>query len=267
LDDQGRCEIKREHFPAWPLQFLNGPDGFFYVCQKAAPLFNTALPQDETKRYKPFSVYEEKIKAYISYNQRPYRADWQCEQTWKGAFGFGYRPSTENKTQSKAEALIAVIEKYQKEHGTDQVIPTSAVLEGLERSKEWLETYKDMREEALEDLKKEDKTSKDKPQEKKKRKINAIKPEHIASFRLLVRMLATMEMALHDPESCIVIRDNNRHDFKAAIKLFEKVFLPLYCGFMSCSGLFSDYSAVEPFPSWHFWEDIERTTNAFPENA
>lgn len=262
VNNQGRFEVKREHFPAWPLQFLPGPDGFFYVCQKAAPLFNMTLPADEIKRYKPFSFNEQKVKAFVSYNQLPYRADWRCEESWKGIFGFGYKPSTEISTQAKSFSLACIIEKYQKEHGADHVIPTSTILESLERDKEWLETYNDMQKEAQKDMQEEEARRKNKgyqdPQKNNKRTIKAVKPEQMASYGHLVRLLATIEMVLRDPESSIVIRDGNRQDFKAAIKLFEKVALPLSIGFMPCSGLFPDYNAVEPFPSWHFWEDVER---------
>ena len=78
--------------------------------------------------------------------------------------------------------------------------------------------------------------------------------EHKATARLLVRMLATLEMVIKDPDGNIAVRFGNRDDFKAALKLFEKTTLPKYYGILFEKDLFDDYDYVEPYPSWRAWE-------------
>ena len=74
--------------------------------------------------------------------------------------------------------------------------------------------------------------------------------EQIPTFRLLVRMLSTIEMIIKDPDADIVLRSGDKEYFKAALKLFEKVTLPKYFGILFEQDLFDDYDYVEPFPSW-----------------
>ncbi|MFH1254143.1 MAG: hypothetical protein V1646_01785, partial [bacterium] len=74
--------------------------------------------------------------------------------------------------------------------------------------------------------------------------------------RLFVRLIATLEMVLKDPDSEIVVRFGNRDDFKSALKLLASVTLPTYFGTLFKEPLFEDYDQVEPYPSWDYWDRI-----------
>jgi len=74
--------------------------------------------------------------------------------------------------------------------------------------------------------------------------------QQIQGARLLVRLLATLEMILKDADGDVAIRKGNKKDFIAALKLFEEVTLPKYFGILFTKNLFDDYSAVEPILSW-----------------
>ena len=63
-------------------------------------------------------------------------------------------------------------------------------------------------------------------------------------------------MILKDPNADIVIRPLNKKDFKAALKLFEKMTLPKHYGILFEENLFDDYNQVEPYPSWEAWENL-----------
>jgi len=54
--------------------------------------------------------------------------------------------------------------------------------------------------------------------------------ENKFAAKLFIRLIATLEMVLKDPDSDIIVRYGNREDFKAAVKLLETVTLPTYLG-------------------------------------
>ena len=72
--------------------------------------------------------------------------------------------------------------------------------------------------------------------------------------RLLIRILATLEMIIKDPDADIAIRFGDREDFKAALKLMQKTTLPKYFGILFLDDLFDNYDDVEPYPCWDEWE-------------
>ena len=74
--------------------------------------------------------------------------------------------------------------------------------------------------------------------------------EQRGAAQLAVRLLATLEMVVKDPDADIVVREGNRDDFKAALQLFEKITLPRYFKIIFEEDLFDDYNDVEPYPSW-----------------
>ena len=80
----------------------------------------------------------------------------------------------------------------------------------------------------------------------KGKKVYLISEEQKGSIQLFTRFIATLEMVLKDPESDIVVRKNNKKDFKACLKLLEKTTLPKYFGLLSEDSLFDDYDNVEP---------------------
>ena len=107
--------------------------------------------------------------------------------------------------------------------------------------------------------KKEDENKKKtryKRKEKGNNKIILGKPEQVPIIRLIVRLLATLEMIAKDPNSEIVIRPNNKKDFRTALKVIEQVTLPKYFGIIFEHNIFGDYNKVKPYPNWEAWESL-----------
>ena len=86
----------------------------------------------------------------------------------------------------------------------------------------------------------------------RKGKMYLGRAEHKKSTQLLIRLLATLDMIVKDPDQDVVIRFGNRKDFKAALKLYEKITLPRYLRISYEDNLFDNYEHVEPYPSWEY---------------
>ncbi len=147
-------------------------------------------------------------------------------------------------------------------------MPTSKLYEKLKESAMWEQEWQDMVKKAIKNSKKKKNPKKkeqdsDKKEKKKKtgmfnkkkeRKIFLGTKEQASAARLFIRMLATLEMIIKDPDANIAVRKGNREDFKAAVKLLEKVTLPKYFGILFQKDLFDDYDYVEPYPCWDDWD-------------
>lgn len=77
-----------------------------------------------------------------------------------------------------------------------------------------------------------------------------LKPSQKSLIQLWVRMTATLEMILKDTAGHILVRKGHKGDFTAAVRLLEKVTLPLYYKIFCKEPLFPDYDAVEPVLPW-----------------
>jgi 3-hydroxymyristoyl/3-hydroxydecanoyl-(acyl carrier protein) dehydratase len=63
-------------------------------------------------------------------------------------------------------------------------------------------------------------------------------------------MIATLDMIIKDPQAAIMSRKGNKSDFWAALKLLEKITLPLYFNIRTKTPFFSNYEQVEPVLPW-----------------
>lgn len=193
----------------------------------------------------------------------PYRLDWNARSTQSKVYAFDCSLDTEEK---RGDAHISIVtrlmKKFQNEHGTSMVMPTSELYKSLKESA----YFKKEQEEFLKEAKKNgycpyvEKKGIDNEAEgclskKEQKKLFAVHPQQIPALRLVVRLLVTLDMIIKDVDSDIVVRYGNRKDFKAALKLFEKITLPKYFNRVVPGDLFSDYSSVEPFPEWSFWDE------------
>ena len=128
-----------------------------------------------------------------------------------------------------------VVQKYQQEHGQSTVITTSMALERLQNTHYWYDELRELREAARRNgpflnpwnkAAKKQADAKDKTKEVKvtptsgpMSNVRWCAPHLLETMRLMVRLLATLEMVLKDPDSDVVIRYGNRDDFSAALKI------------------------------------------------
>jgi len=258
--------LKKEKFPLVPLQIVQGYDDYYYVIQPYEKLWDQQLPANAQKLFAPFNLIKNVPASYVTIGKIPYRIDWSSKQTNTGLFGFGYCPagSKSKKKKRKEDNIVSsIVDAYQQEHGVETVMPTSVLWEQLSHNPDWHDEQHRFKRDAIKHQQEKSKKSQQKDSEKigskdskkKKQQIRFATVDEFVASRLFVRLLATLEMFVKDPEAHIVVRDGNRDDFKAALKILEKVVLPHFAGIFFSQNLFDDYDEVEPYPSWEFWEE------------
>ena len=104
---------------------------------------------------------------------------------------------------------------------------------------------------------KEKQDSADEKQDKdQKNKFKLCNPKYAESMRFVIRAIATLDMIMKDAKSDIVVRRGNRADFIAAIKLFEKMTMPIYFGIVMPQDLFKDYYYAETIIPFYEWDRL-----------
>ena len=175
-----------------------------------------------------------------------------------GAFAFDCNVSSKL-AYGKTSVVSQIVKAYQEENGTGTVMPSSQLYEKLSEDPRWVLEKERMIREASQNGeygKSEDKNNSGMPAPRFQRmKIFQGRRQQEVGARLIVRMLATLEMILKDIEADVVVRTGNKKDFVAALKLFEEVTLPKYFGVLFQKPLFDDYSTVEPILPWDYFED------------
>jgi hypothetical protein len=159
-----------------------------------------------------------------------------------------------------SNVITKLVRDYSREHGHQVVMPTSELWEQLRIDSAWLEEQADIAQQARQaGFFKGPKPQRDRgflsDFDSNRSCQYYLCPDRLRPIvQLLARLFATIDMVLKDPEADIVIRDGNRDDFAAALKIIEKVLLPLGCGVYVEGDLFDDYTQVEPYPSWEWWD-------------
>lgn len=268
-----RIEIKKLLMRVAPVVLERGEDGFVYVTQHfLEPWQNKIDKRTEYLSNHIFRLRHQAEGAYGEYAREEYRTAWECEQTNKALYGFATNPDLQNNNSyfssgdDEESILSYFLQNYQKDHGVSTVMPASVLLKETQKDtgrRIWAFECKSLWETAQNNGlygQSENKDGKKASRQKKSadaRQVNVYVglPEDKARVRMIVRLLATLEMVIKDPESNVVVRYGDHDDFKAALKLFEKTILPYYFGVMYQEDLFDDYDRVEPFPSWDFWAD------------
>lgn len=262
--------------PGIPVCFDRGNDGHFYVTQQIAELWPNAVGQHMRTPFKNFNLSSFKPSSYVLVNDLIYRSDWDSKTTSKGLMGFDSpgMDHKENSVQGYSSHLISemgrVVQKYQREYGQSTVLTTSMALERLQNTSYWYEELRELREAARRNgpflnpwnkAAKKQADAKDKTKEVKvtptfgpMSNVRWCAPHLLETMRLMVRLLATLEMVVKDPDSDVVVRYGNRDDFKSALKILEMVVLPHHCSIFFPQPLFDDYDMVEPYPSWEWWD-------------
>lgn len=195
-------------------------------------------------------------KRYGIYKDDLYRLDWNSKSTSQGVFAYSAAVVKGKGTQGYAQLITRLVQKFQERHSGSTVMTTTELYERLQESVFWESQAKSTKKQAVKngyiDLTSEKKVVKKDPKQKNPpaRKCMLARPEQYEAIRIALRMLATLEMIFKDPEADVVIRNGNRDDFKAALKLLVEVTLPKYFYLYLDQPLFEDYDLVEPYPSW-----------------
>jgi hypothetical protein len=262
-----RVVIEQEMFPFIPLLVLRGSDDLMFIMQRKCEPWEGDLPKNIRSNFYPFQLLSVKPSCYTPVGEKAYRVDWECKSANSGMLGFDcYLDKEDDKKQMYNMTSISyLVQQYQSENGASAVMPTSELWQKLIDDYYWIQESKSLQNSATRNPMYTGMVNALMPTNKKSpyasmlwrsRKAFFADNEYKKRVRMVVRLLATLEMILKDPDADIVVRDGNREDFKAAIKLFEHVVLPKYAKILFKSDLFDDYDAVEPYPSWEYWERI-----------
>ncbi len=265
--------LDEESYMALPLMIVQGSDSLIYAIQHKYELWQDDIDESIAGPFTRFNLMNNKPHAYVSVADVPYRADWECLSTNSGLFGFDCTLHKGKKKKSflDSSTVSGIVQKYHNDHGADKVMPTSVVWELLYNDADWIDDFESIKETAQKNG-----TYKVQQGDKKNKKdsmdmlfdefmfndysdkVLAGTSHHKPVMRMLVRLWATIEMILKDPDADVVVRYGHRDDFKAALKLLECVVLPRYCNIVFLDDLFSDYDRVEPYPSWEYWDTFSR---------
>jgi hypothetical protein len=253
----GNDIYKLDEEPFWlpPLSVKNGSSGLIYFVQ---PLCFDEWEKD--KKISPqikyiflhFGVDLSRAK-FGSFNEKPYLLDWNVKKTYQGLYAFDCDLEKAKRGSYSTSAVSLWVNRYQADHGP-VVLPTTTLYNLISESFVWkkelqghlrsAEINRQFRHDGAGVL-------------GGNRTTYLGDKRHRSAIKKFIRLLATLEMVVKDPESDIVIRYGNREDFKAAIKLFEKITIPRYFGIIYRGNLFKNYDDVEPYPSWAYWDAIE----------
>jgi hypothetical protein len=195
-----------------------------------------------------------------------YRRDWEASATHRGLFGYDNLMQESETGESSDDyginVVTPIIQKHHNDTSVTTVLYASDLWQKAIQDPWWTtdcQTFKrTARENGLFDnwlarCKAEGKIIK--PKESWRRPIYLLTEERKPIAQLVVRLLATLEMVVKDPEADVAIRQNNYEDFKAAIRLIETLILPNYANACVDGALFDDYDSVEPYPSWAYWRE------------
>jgi len=260
ISEDGKIVVQQERYPVAPAFLQMAADQKIYLVQDSYQPFQSEVKRALLVQYLPFNLIYSSTECFGQWEEKPYRLDWQSYGTNAGLYAYHCNLDQQNRASDDVTAVTLFVQKYQTDHGSSMVMPTSQVLEKLKESLYWKFEWQDI----LEDAEKNGQFKKTKEnaqgvQERvllgagEKKKFLA-HPEQRYLAQWLARMCATIDMIVKDPDSDIVIRYGNREDFKAALTLFEKVTLPNSFGIVFTENLFDDYDTVEPYPSWEYWD-------------
>ncbi|MBD3273490.1 hypothetical protein GF385_04040 [Candidatus Dependentiae bacterium] len=243
--------IKDEIYNISPLFLKLGLDNRIYLVQNTYNEWEENLPKKSKVMKNIFHLKTNEKEDWVKFDNKAYRSNWNSTSTDYGLYAFDCNLA--NIKNTRKTACTFLVQKYQEEKAPDHIITASKLYKKIKKSYVWKREYSKILKKAKKNSKQKNK-SKNKKNKKSKIKIGT--QEQKPALRLITRLLVTLEMILKDPNSDIAIRYLNRKDFKAGIKLFEKMTLPKSFGILFEEDLFDDYDQVEPYPSWEAWENL-----------
>lgn len=172
----------------------------------------------------------------------------------RGMLGYGVTESTSSDDSYDLLTTGWILKKHHARVGNLQVMTTSQLWEALENDPWW----KHDKHQKLSQARKNGSFDNFK---KQLERINTVDPaknflpitkvylgdeRYVPIAREVVRLLATLDLMVKEPNAHVAIRHDEPDDYIAALKLIENVVLPEYCNIIFPYPLFDDYSAVLP---------------------
>ncbi len=270
--------LENEFLKIIPCFLTQDNNGCFYLFQRLFPSWESNINNENLNKCKIFNLtntqQSSKSETFVQVMDQPYRFDWNTGATNIGIYQFDCNLNELKQQKYGGSTISRFVRKYQSEFDNSTVMPTSILYDRTYRSSYWKSLYSwqvsDAKRNGPYDIREnytpEQNTQKPNTKSKKIQRrymehgrvykfYEGIEEQRFAA-RLFVRLIATLEMVLKDPDSEIVVRFGNRDDFKSALKLLESITLPTYFGILFKEPLFEDYDQVEPYPSWDYWDQI-----------
>jgi hypothetical protein len=272
MNAEGRIELSYYWYRGIPLQCVplaNQVEPFIAVVQPMFPAWespnfkNTVRPIFKGFDFQPQAY---KPEAYTKIEEVLYRRDWSAKNTNRGLFGFDNLLQATGQGFGQDDSINVVtplVQKHHNESSVTTVLPTSDLWRLVRIDRWWDIDCQSVKRAAyanglfemwLTKCRAEGKQVK--PAESWRKSIFVLTESRRQIAQLVVRLLATLEMVLKDPEADIVVRFGDHEDFKAAIQLIETLILPNYANAYVDGPLFDDYDSVEPYPSWTHWLNV-----------
>ncbi|MCB9493411.1 MAG: hypothetical protein H6679_03990 [Epsilonproteobacteria bacterium] len=295
VNADGLYEFEKHLWPVVPLLMTKGTDGNVYVVQRLYDLCTSSISKKIKKAFKNFNLRTFKPKDFAVIDDELLRLNWNVKQTSSGIFAYDcdlatLRSKAGNDSMmfgpmGKQSVVSLLVQKHQNENGPDAVVTANRLGKYLNESQFWKIEARNMYQEATKnglnpscDQNSDDSDESNNSgffddaesvgflganpgfgmqnENNTKEKLYVMRDDQKYTMQLLARMLCTIDMVIKDIDSNIVIRWCNKKDFKAALKLFEKITMPRYFNLLCKDELFEDYDTVEPYPSWEYWEKI-----------
>ncbi len=235
------------------------PNNFIAIVQPwTAQCVQDSVKQPLRGPFRCFALQSYKSEAHTVIDEQLYRRDWASVTTNRGLLGFDccLQEEGEQQKENTLSIVTSVLQKHQNKTSSTTVIPSSELWPLVKQDQWWHVDMQTLKIEANRNGSFDQllETRRNNPkQDAWQRQVYALPETRKPLAQLVVRLLATLEMVLKDPDANVAVRMNNHEDFKAAIKLLEHVILPTYCNTFVNGQLFDDYDQVEPYPSWQHW--------------
>jgi hypothetical protein len=270
--------IEDEAYRGIPMMLQKGLDNVFRLMHRDLPFVEATddIESDEWFRHDRqldclLNIPYQKHSKFVEFLDEPYRFEYGAANTSSGFYAFDCNLSNNKKNKNYISLVSRVVKRHQEGKSTAVVMSTTDLCESLFNSEHWKMEENCLRREA------ERNGLREKPEEenneikknsdtaaaysraqgyKPKNGVFLAKNEQRLSAQMFIRLAATIEMIVKDPDADVVVRFGDREDFKSALLLFEKVTIPKYFKIFFKDNLFDDYDSVEPYPSWDFWDSI-----------
>lgn len=282
-----KIAIEKEFIRVIPYMLDMAKDGNYYLYQKAyLPFVKTNFNADEFKNLKVFNQPKVPMQnKCVECFDVPYLACFPPVPTNCGAFAFDCNMYNLKNKIYDGSCIGYFVQRYQLElDNNSYIMPTSKLTEVMEKSDYWRFSYDWIFKDAakngefkpLELLTEPEQPKPANNQQQQSQPQSQLEPSfenknnivgrakkvylgrknQRSAARLFIRLIATLEMIVKDPDADVVVRFGNKKDFIAALQLLEMSTLPNYFGILFKQKLFKDYEKVEPYPSWEYWNSV-----------
>ena len=222
-----------------------GPDGKIYSVSKSLP-FSHVNPYEEQSKIAPSLKFYLSptlpskslgMRTYGIYNKRQYCLNWFNLGTYFWLFSFGNFPIKLD-LEDERNNIVSLLVANCKERGIlkdkpDRFLSITEFFTLLSSHPSYWEAIEEWKQKTI------------------KSPIRLESQAHrIPKIQLWLRSIATLEIICKDPKSDMLVRKGDKMDFILAVKLLEKITLPLYFNITHKEALFSHYEQIQPVIPW-----------------